>query len=70
MTFWQLKYKYFGDEDILHEAEMFFEDPEQAMAFILDSRNEHGINIFDISLVERHTAIWRNRIVLNGKEDE
>lgn len=67
MTFWHLKYKILGNEDVVREE--FFEDLEQAMAFILDSRNKHNINIFDINLTERHTAIWKTRIVLNGKEE-
>ncbi len=69
MTFWQLKYKFHGDEDIICEEEKFFENPEEAMAFILDNRNKYGVDIFDIHLAERCTAIWRTRIVLNGKEE-
>jgi hypothetical protein len=69
MTFWQLKYKFHSDEDVVCEEDMFFENPEEAMAFILDNRNKYGVDIFDIHLAERCTAIWKTRIVLNGKEE-
>lgn len=73
MVFWKLEYSYFEDvedlyDELLKQEELYFEDPEQAMAFITHLMREHTVIAFNVKRC--CTAICCAETILNKKEDK
>lgn len=73
MVFWKLEYSYFDDvedlyDELLKQEELYFENPEQAMAFITHLMRDHTVIAFNVKRC--CTAIYNIETTLNRKVDK
>lgn len=70
MTFWRLRYKIWVEgrdyDEVVTQEDLFFEDMEQAMAFILDAKDDEDIESFEIK--KCNTAFFKTKYTLNDEE--